>query len=158
MDGNIQKENEKKNAPKNVQSFENEIGTIRISTEVVAIIAGMAAAENPGVYSMSAGFAGGITEALGRKSQSKGVKVESDGENASIGIYLIVNYGYRIPDVAWSIQENVKKTVQEMTGLNVTEVNIHVQGINFDQVKEEKKQEFEQEQEAQAEYAEDVDA
>ena len=110
----------------------NEIGTVKITNEVVAIIAGMAAIEVPGVTSMSGGIAGGIAEAIGRKNLSKGVKVEVGEKEAAIDLHIIVDYGCRIPDVAWNIQESVKKAVESMTGLRVIEVNIHVQGVNFE--------------------------
>ena len=115
-----------------IQSVVNEIGAIKITDEVVAIIAGIAATEVPGVAGMSGGIAGGIAEALGRKNLSKGVKVEAGEKEAAIDLYIIVEYGFRIPDVAWSIQEKVKKAVETMTGLSVIEVNIHVQGVNIE--------------------------
>lgn len=120
----------------NNQNITNEMGTIKITDEVVAIIAGIAAMEVPGVYGMSGGIAGGIAEALGRKNLSKGVKVEVGEKQAAIDLYLIVDYGCRIPEVSWSIQEKVKKSVEIMTGLNVVEVNIHVQGVNIEHKKE----------------------
>ena len=110
----------------------DELGSIKIMEEVVAIIAGMAATEVPGVASMSGGIAGGIAEALGRKNLSKGVKVEVGEKEAAMDLYVIVEYGCRIPDVAWNIQEKVKKAVETMTGLSVVEVNIHVQGVNIE--------------------------
>ena len=115
-----------------IQSAVNEIGAIKITDEVVAIIAGIAATDVPGVAGMSGGIAGGIAEALGRKNLSKGVKVEAGEKEAAIDLYIIVEYGFRIPDVAWSIQEKVKKAVETMTGLNVIEVNIHIQGVNIE--------------------------
>lgn len=114
------------------QVIVDEMGAIKITDEVVAIIAGIAATEVPGVSSMSGGIAGGIAEALGRKNLSKGVKVEVGEKEAAIDLYIIVEYGYRIPEIAWSIQEKVKKSVETMTGLNVIEVNIHVQGVNIE--------------------------
>jgi len=116
----------------------DELGTIKITDEVVAIIAGLAATEVPGVSGMSGGIAGGIVEALGRKNLSKGVKVEVGEKEAAIDLYIIVEYGYRIPEIAWNIQEKVKRSVETMTGLNVVEVNIHVQGVNIE--KEHKKE------------------
>jgi uncharacterized alkaline shock family protein YloU len=116
----------------------NEIGTIKITDEVVAIIAGIAATEIPGVAGMSGGIVGGIAEMLGRKNLSKGVKVEVGEREAAIDLYIIVEYGCRIPEVAWNIQEKVKKSVETMTGLNVIEVNIHIQGVNLE--KEHKKE------------------
>ena len=115
-----------------IQSAVNEIGAFKITDEVVAIIAGIAATDVPGVAGMSGGIAGGIAEALGRKNLSKGVKVEAGEKEAAIDLYIIVEYGFRIPDVAWSIQEKVKKAVETMTGLNVIEVNIHIQGVNIE--------------------------
>lgn len=120
------------------ENLVNEIGSVRITDEVVAIIAGIAAMEIPGVAGMSGGIAGGIAEMLGRKNLSRGVKVEVGEKEAAIDLYIIVEYGYRIPDVAWSIQEKVKKSVETMTGLNVIEVNIHIQGVNIE--KEHKKE------------------
>mgnify|MGYP000279547887 CR=1 FL=1 len=113
--------------------IDNEKGSVKIADEVVSVIAGLAATEVSGVAGMSGGIAGGISEILGRKNLSKGVKVQIGEKDAVIDIYLIVNYGVRIPEVAWKVQENVKKAVENMTGLNVTEVNIHIQGINFEQ-------------------------
>lgn len=116
----------------NEQGVVNEIGAVKITDEVIAIIAGIAATEVPGVVGMSGGIAGGIAEALGRKNLSKGVKVEAGEKEAAIDLYIIVEYGYRIPEVAWSIQERVKKAVEDMTGLDVVEVNIHIQGVNIE--------------------------
>jgi uncharacterized alkaline shock family protein YloU len=109
-----------------------EHGQIKIADEVVGVIAGLAATEVPGVAGMSGGIAGGIAEMLGRKNLSKGVKVEVGEKEAAIDLYIIVEYGAKIPDVAWQIQENVKKAIETMTGLNVVEVNIHVQGVNME--------------------------
>ncbi|HHW70055.1 MAG TPA: Asp23/Gls24 family envelope stress response protein [Clostridiales bacterium] len=116
----------------NVQTAVEEYGKITFADEVVAIIAGLAATEVDGVAAMSGGFAGGFTEMLGMKNLSKGVKVEIGEKEAAIDLYIIVEYGVRVPEVAWKIQENVKKTVETMTGLDVVEVNIHVQGIDFE--------------------------
>ncbi len=110
----------------------DDYGSVKISEEVVAIIAGIAATDVPGVAGMSGGIAGGIAEILGRKNLSKGVKVEVGEKEAAIDLYIIVEFGARIPEVAWDIQDKVKNAVQSMTGLNVVEVNIHVQGVNFD--------------------------
>lgn len=108
-----------------------EIGAVRIADDVVSIIAGLAAMEVDGVAAMSGGIAGGIAEVLGRRNLSKGVKVEVGSEEAKIDIFIVVRYGVRIPDVAWEIQESVKKAVENMTGLKVLQVNVHVQGVSF---------------------------
>ena len=120
-----------------------EVSTnLNISEEVIAIIAGIAAGEVSGVAGMSLGFVDGVSEMFGKKKYSKGVKVEIDQDSVIIDIYVIVAYGVRIPDVAWSIQNSVKTSVENMTGLTVKAVNINVQGVNF-----EKKNEVEEEEE-----------
>ena len=81
---------------------------------------------------MSGSVAGGIVERLGRKNLSKGVKVEVGEKETAIDLYIIVEYGVRIPEVAWNIQESVKKAVESMTGLTVVEVNVHIQGVSFE--------------------------
>lgn len=113
------------------------LGELRIANEVVAIVAGLAATEVEGVAGMSGGIAGGIAEMLGRKNLSKGVRVEVGEQQAAVDIFAVVDYGVRIPEVAWQIQESVKRAVETMTGLQVVEVNVHVQGVHFMQVAEE---------------------
>ena len=104
---------------------------IRIADEVVAVIAGKAVSEIQGVYEMSGGFAGGISEVLsGKKNLAKGIKVVVTEKDAKIDVNIIVEYGVRIPEIAFEIQTKVKKAVETMTGLKVTEVNVHVQGVN----------------------------
>ncbi|MEW6424223.1 MAG: Asp23/Gls24 family envelope stress response protein [Bacillota bacterium] len=114
-----------------VQQEQTGLGSIRIADEVVRIIAGLAATEVPGVAGMSGGIVGGITEMLGRKNLSKGVKVDVGEKEAAIDIFVVVDYGSRIPEVASQIQQKVKDAVQEMTGLNVVEVNVNIQGVTF---------------------------
>ena len=104
--------------------------TIKISNETVATYAGIAVSEVPGVYGMAGGFAAGITESLsGKKNLAKGIKVDVEEKNAKIDVSIIVEYGARIPEVAYEIQTRVKKSVENMTGLKVLEVNVHVQGV-----------------------------
>jgi len=110
---------------------DNSLGSIRIADEVVSIIAGLAATEVEGIAGMSGGIAGGIAEMLGRKNFAKGVKVEVGEKEAAVDLYIIVKYGVSIPDVALAAQENVKQAIENMTGLSVVEVNIHVQGVGF---------------------------
>lgn len=112
--------------------YEMDYGQINISNDVVATIAGIAAMEVSGVSGMSGGIAGGIGEKLGRKNLSKGVKVEVGDTNTTIDLYIVVEYGSKIPEIAWKIQENVKREVESMTGLEVLEVNINVQGVNME--------------------------
>lgn len=111
----------------------SDVGTIKIADEVVGIIAGLAATEVEGVAGMSGGLVGGIAEILGKKNLAKGVKVEVGEREAAVDLFIIVEYGVRIPDVALRVQENVKRAIESMTGLDVVEVNIHVQGVGFNQ-------------------------
>ena len=98
------------------EELENE--GIEISSDVIGVIAGVAVSEIEGVAGMAGSFAGGITEVLsGKKNLAKGI---------------IVEYGTRIPDIAYKIQKRVKTSVETMTGLSVDEVNVHVQGVNTD--------------------------
>ncbi|GMG97716.1 Uncharacterized conserved protein YloU, alkaline shock protein (Asp23) family [Tepidimicrobium xylanilyticum] len=106
-------------------------GTVKIANEVVSIIAGLAATEVEGVSSMSGGITGDITEMFGMKNLSKGVKVEVGEKETAIDIFLIVEYGYKIAEVAMKVQQNVKEAVETMTGLKVVEVNVNVQGVNI---------------------------
>ena len=109
---------------------ENSADTIQIADDVIAIIAGKAVSEVNGVAGMAGGFAGGISEVLsGKKNLSKGIKVDVLEKTATIDVNIIVEYGVRIPDVAFEIQSRVKKTVETMTGLKVSNVNVHVQGV-----------------------------
>ncbi len=112
---------------------------IKIADDVIAVIAGVAVSEVPGVAEMSGGFAGGISEVLsGKKNLSKGIKVESGEKETKIDVNIIVEYGIRIPDVAFEIQNRVKKAVESMTGLKVVEVNVHVQGVSTENMENNK--------------------
>lgn len=121
------------------QENRTELGELKIANEVVGIIAGLAATEVDGVAGMSGGIAGGIAEMLGRKNLSKGVKVEVGEHESAVDLFVVVNYGISIPQVAHAIQENVKRAIEVMTGLVVVEVNVHVLGVHFPQ--EEKSEE-----------------
>ena len=103
---------------------------IEIAEDVVSVIAGVAVSEVKGVYGMAGGFAGGISEVFsGKKNLSKGIKVNVENKEVKVDVNIIVEYGVRIPDVAFEIQNRVKKAVEAMTGLNVAGVNVHVQGV-----------------------------
>lgn len=106
-------------------------GSVKISDEVVSIIAGVAATEIPGVAGMSGGITGGITEILGMKNLSKGVKVELGKEEVAIDTFIIVDYGSNITEIGQKVQKNVKNSIETMTGLNVVEVNVNIQGVNI---------------------------
>jgi uncharacterized alkaline shock family protein YloU len=115
-----------------IENSENDdtINTVKIANDAVAMYAGIAISEVSGVYGMS-GTLGGITEAIsGKKSYTRGVKVEINEKTVKIDVNIIVEYGARIPDVAFDIQTKVKKSVETMTGLKVSEVNVNVQGVH----------------------------
>lgn len=114
----------------NIKDEKNDIGSVRISNDVVAIVSGVAATEIKGVVGMSGGITGGITELLGMKNLSKGVKVEVNGNDTNIDLYLVVEYGSNIAEVGKKVQENVKSTVETMTGLNVLNINVNIQGVS----------------------------
>ena len=132
----IENESKQDETKENIQEeqttkTENTENGIEISNDVIAVIAGVAVSEVQGVASMSGGFAGGITEVLsGKKNMAKGIKVDKTENTAKIDVNIIVEYGSRIPDVAFEIQNRVKKSVESMTGFKVEEVNVHVQGVN----------------------------
>ena len=131
---------------KDIEEVENGTEGIKISSDVIAVIAGVAVSEVPGVFGMAGGFAGGITEVLkGQKNLAKGIKVDTTDNKAKIDVNIIVDYGARIPDVAFEIQNRVKTAVENMTGLKVEEVNVHVQGVNTESLTEESKEENEEE-------------
>lgn len=107
------------------------VNDIKIADEVIAVIAGEASAKVNGVFAMAGGFVGGISEVFkGKKNYAKGIKVEAIDQDVKIFVSIVVEYGIRIPDVAFEIQNKVKKAVESMTGLKVLEVNVHVQGVN----------------------------
>lgn len=115
-----------------VDAEDEPIGNIKISVDVVSTIAGIATSEVEGVAGMYGTFAGGIAEMLGaKKNPSKGVKVDMTETTATIDLYIVVDYGVRIPELSWEIQENVKNNVETMTGLDVQKVNIHIEGVSF---------------------------
>lgn len=112
----------------NPEIFDNN-GNVNISDEVVAVIASLAASGVDGVVGMVSGVAGGIAELIGKKNLSKGVKIVKTENRVALDLSVIVEYGAKIPDVAWEVQEKVKNEVEAMTGLEVTAVNISVEGV-----------------------------
>ena len=123
-----------------VTTGEENVSGIKISDDVVAVIAGIAVSEVKGVSGMSGGIAGGITEVFsGKKNMAKGIKVDVTEKETKIDVNIIVEYGTRIPDIAFEIQNRVKKSVEAMTGLKVAAVNVHVQGVKTE-IEENKEQ------------------
>lgn len=121
-------------------TLEESTGNVNISDEVVAAIAGIAAGEIDGVAGMYGSVVGGIAEKLGaKKNPQKGVKVSVTPDGAVIDLLIVVDFGVRIPELAWEVQENVKNSVETMTGIDVLKVNVRIVGVSFD--KENKKTE-----------------
>lgn len=124
------------NLPTNVQLDDNQNGSVTFATDVVATIAGLAATEVEGVTSM-VGVGSGLADILNRRGQAarnltKGVKVEVQDGRVSVQVSIIIDYGCPVPEVAANIQENVKKAIETMSGLAVSSVDVHVQGISFE--------------------------
>ena len=134
------KENENTSEIIETETTEENEG-IQISNDVIAVIAGVAVSEVQGVSSMAWGFAGGISEVLsGKKNLAKGITVDKEENKVKIDVNIIVEYGTRIPDVAFEIQNRVKTSVENMTGLKVEEVNVHVQGVSTNTVAKEEEE------------------
>ena len=124
----------KDNLPTNVDFDLENGGTIKYANEVIAIIAGVAASEVDGIAGMCT--SGGISDIIGRnRNITRGVKVEIGGEEASVDLYIVVEYGSPIQKVASEVQENVRKAIETMTGLHVVNVDVHVQGVSFEREK-----------------------
>ena len=107
----------------------NNFGQVKISNDVIATIAGLAALEVEGVET--------ITTFTDKLLKSNGVKIQLEEEDVNLDIMVMIEFGISIPDIALKIQENVKNTVETMTGLKVSQVNIHIQGISFKKEKSE---------------------
>ncbi|MGI6003964.1 MAG: Asp23/Gls24 family envelope stress response protein [Christensenellales bacterium] len=105
-------------------------GQISFADDVIAVIAGLAAIEIDGVVAMSGGIADGIAEMLGKKNLTRGVKVEVGNQETAIDLDIVGEYGVNLPEVCRKVQENVRKAVENMTGLSVVEVNVNVLGVN----------------------------
>lgn len=107
-------------------------GTVTFAGEVLATIAGLAAVDVPGVAGMSGGFVDGLTELLGRKNLSKGIKIGLGEKEIAVDAAIVAEYGRSIPEVAETIRKNIVQSIESMTGLRVREVNIRVQGLKLD--------------------------
>jgi len=149
-DVEVKEEQEIQVTPSSDVVSDADVQGINISEEVVATIAGLAAQEVKGVNSLNAS---GISEVFGMKT--KGVKVQVGEKDAVIDISLTVDYGARIPDIAWEVQNRVKTQVETMTGLNVVSVNVHVQGVVMPKKKGEKQEKLNEAQETAVEVVEE---
>jgi len=114
---------------------DGNIGEVQIADEVVAIIAGLAATEVEGVASMAGNITNEIISKLGMKNLSKGVRVEVLENNVDVELALNLDYGYNIPKTSEKVQERVKTAIENMTGLNVSGVNIRIAGVNMEKTR-----------------------
>ncbi|MBQ9572677.1 MAG: Asp23/Gls24 family envelope stress response protein [Acidaminococcaceae bacterium] len=108
---------------------EEEIGYIELADDVIAIVASLAALDVPGVISMSTGFREGLSNFLGKKSLAKGVRVKVTGHSCRVAVYVTVEYGCNIPEVAMKLQKKVKSAVDEMTEYTAEYVDVHIEGV-----------------------------
>ena len=111
---------------------DDSIGTVRIDDEVVAIIAGLAATEIEGVASMAGNITNELVGKLGMKNLSKGVKVEVLEGVVSVDLTLNIKYGYNIPETCEKVQKRVKAAIENMTGLEASDVNISIADVEME--------------------------
>lgn len=109
------------------------LGKIEIAPEVIEVITGIAASEVKGVASMRGNFATDVVEKFGGTTHSKGVKVDLTEEGIIIDLFVVLEFGLSIPKVAESLQTNIRQTLMNMTALEISEINIHVVGIQMEQ-------------------------
>ena len=126
---------ENKNTKRNTYTIydDNTVGTVQIADEVVAIIAGLAATEVDGVASMAGNITNELVGKLGMKNLSKGVKVEVMEGVVSVDLALNIKYGYSIPKTSATVQEKVKSAIENMTGLEVSDVNVSIADVDMQQ-------------------------
>lgn len=109
----------------------DELGNIHIAEEVLAAVAAAAAMEVKGVSALAANFGTDIAELLGKKNQAKGVRIQVEEEKITVELSVMMAYGNTIPEVGKAVQENVKSTMESITGLEIAAVNVSVAGIVF---------------------------
>ncbi|MBE7054145.1 MAG: Asp23/Gls24 family envelope stress response protein [Ruminococcaceae bacterium] len=131
------------------KSFEasKSAGNIKISEEVVATISEIAIKEINGICGTSSSLAGELKQKFVKKSYGKGIKVVFNEKSVTIDVSLVIKFGVRIPEVAWEAQENIKREVESMTGLEVDKINIHITGINVVDENEDENNEIAEENE-----------
>ena len=119
---------------RNTYTLQNDesLGEVKIADEVVAIIAALAATEVEGVASMEGNITNEVIGKLGIKNLSKGVKVDVLEGVVTVSLALNIKYNYSIVDVTGKVQDRVKNAVENMTGLEVADVNIKVAGVEMD--------------------------
>lgn len=108
-----------------------ELGAIRVHNSVIAAIARLAALKVPGVVEMSGSFAEGLASMVGKASFDRGIKVDMEDQKLNLDLHIVIAFGVRIPQVAWRIQNDVRKAIEDMTGKKVGLINVIVQGVRL---------------------------
>ena len=114
---------------------DEDLGTVKIADDVVAMIAALAATEVDGVSAMAGNISNELLDKMGVKNLAKGVKVEVISKRVKVELALIIYYGYNIPAVSQKVQQKAKTTIENMTGLEVTDVDVRIAGVNMQKVK-----------------------
>ena len=112
-----------------LQDDEN-LGTVKIADDVVAMIAALAATEVEGVAAMSGNMTNELLSRVGVKNMAKGTRVEVLQKRVKVDLAITIEYGFNIPATCQRVQTKVKNAVENMTGLEVNDVNIRIAGIN----------------------------
>ena len=107
----------------------SDIGSVKIANDVIGMIAALAAMEIDGVSGMPGNITSETLQKSGNRKISKGVRVQLSGKNVAVDLALLMGYGFNIPATSQKVQTRVKSTVENMIGLNVTDVNVHISGI-----------------------------
>ncbi len=118
------------NSLKNVNQPDGLRGSVKIADDVILCIAALAATDVEGVASMAGNITNDLVSMFGVKNLRRGVKINMEEEEVQIDLSIIVEYGYSIPEVSARVQEKVRNTIENMTGFNVSEVNVSIAGID----------------------------
>ncbi len=113
-------------------SRSDELGSIHISEEVLAVIAAAAVLEVEGIGGLAANLGTDLAELLGKKNLSRGIHIQVEDGNVTVDLSILVKYGYTIPDVARAVQEAVAGSIEATSGLTVAAVNVNVGGVVFE--------------------------
>lgn len=108
-----------------------DLGAIKVHHGVMAVIARTAALKVPGVVEMSGSFADGIASMISRNTGERGVRVDLQGQQVNLEVNIVVAYGAKIPQVAWSVQNEVRQAIEDMTGKKVGAVDVVIQGVKL---------------------------
>ena len=122
----------------NTVDKDQESGQITYANEVVATIVSVATTEVEGISGIAG--SGAISGILAKGKTPRGVKVDMNGENVGVDVSVTVDYGMPIQKVGRNAQENVRKSIESMTGLHVEKVDLHVVGVSFEKENQEMQQ------------------